>query len=349
LPDDIDTIIVMMVELSGVSLGASREMRVAIAGAGMSGSYMYRRLKDRGFKEVDLYDVKKTTACGCRPCAWGFAPTRKTREMISKVADPALFEMHRSPQVSVDGVMIRSDMLTLDKPALIRHMTEGAEIREGRIDLDDYDRVIDATGVDRAYLPRIENDVIADCTQFRIRSEEPMDLSFRTLSMGYEWCFPLGNDEYHVGFGNLKADVASYRPAMLNDVSMGSKQIRCRCRSRLRLSSPFFSQPFVTDEKIIGIGESIGAVGPLAGDGNIYALQTAELLLEHWVDLDGYAREVLRRYDWMRRERLTAEKLRDGVTPNLSEALAFKRRSNEVGMEMNTLHILRLFRKTLKR
>jgi flavin-dependent dehydrogenase len=323
-------------------------MKVAIAGAGMSGSYLYRRLKDQGFQDVDLYDVRKTTACGCRPCAWGFAPTLGTREMISKVTDPAHLEMHRSRQASVDGIKIRSDMLTLDKPALIRELTEGAAIREGTIDLDDYDRIIDATGVDRAYLPKIENDVIAECTQYRIRSEKPLDLWFKTSSLGYEWCFPLGNDEYHIGFGNVLTKVSDYRPTFLNDADKGSVQVRCRCHSRLRLSSPFFSQPFVTGGKVVGIGESIGAVGPLAGDGNLHAMQTAEMLLEHWEDLDGYVKEVLSRYDWMRRERGTAEKISAGVTPNLSDALVFRRHSKMVGMEMNTLHILRLFRKSLE-
>ena len=249
----------------------------------------------------------------------------------------------------MDGVKIGSDMITLNKPALIARLAEGADIREGRIDLDRYDRVIDATGVERAYLPRIENDVIADCVQYRIRSEEPMGTWFRTSSLGYEWCFPLGNEEYHVGFGNLMTDVNDYRPAFLNDTSSGLKQVRCRCRSRVRLSSPFFSRPFVTGGKVVGIGESIGAVGPLTGDGNLYAMQTAEMLLEHWDDLDGYAGHVLKRYDWMRKERRTAEKLRDGRTPNLSDALVLKRHSNMVGMEMNTLHILRLFRRSLER
>ena len=323
-------------------------MRVAIAGAGMSGSFLYKRLKDRGFTEVDLYDVEKTTACGSRPCAWGFAPTLGTREIISKVTDPTHLERHRSLQASVDGVMIRSDMLTLDKPALIRELIKGAVIREGPIDLDSYDRVIDATGVDRAYLPKIENDVIAECTQYRIRSEKPLDLWFKTSSLGYEWCFPLGNDEYHVGFGNVLTKVSDYRPALLNDADKGSMQVRCRCHSTIRLSSPFFSQPFVTGGKVVGIGESIGAVGPLAGDGNLHAMQTAEMLLEHWDDLDGYVKEVLRRYDWMRKERRTAEKIGEGRRPNLSDALVFRKHSQMVGMEMNTLHILRLFRKSLE-
>ncbi len=323
-------------------------MKVAIAGGGMSGSYLYRRLKDQGLHDVDLYDVRKTTTCGCRPCAWGFAPTLGTREMISKVTDPAPLELHRSLQASVDGIKVRSDMLSLDKPALIRELVKGAEIKEGPIDLDGYDRVVDATGVDRAYLPRIENDVIAECTQYRIRSGRPLDLWFRTSSLGYEWCFPLGNEEYHVGFGNVLTKVSDYRPAFLDDADKGSVQVLCRCHSRLRLSSPFFSQPFVTGGKVVGIGESIGAVGPLAGDGNLHAMQTAEMLLEHWDDLDGYVKEVLARYDWMRKERHTAEKIGEGVTPSLSDALVFRRHSRMVGMEMNTLHILRLFRRSME-
>ena len=118
--------------------------------------------------------------------------------------------------------------------------------------------------------------------------------------------------------------------------------------SATRIAALFFSRPVVTGGKVVGIGESIGAVGPLAGDGNLHAMQTAEMLLEHWDDLDGYVREVLLRYDWMRKERRTAEKISGGVTPSLSDALVFRRHSKMVGMEMNTLHILRLFRKSIE-
>ena len=57
------------------------------------------------------------------------------------------FEMHRSREISVDGVKMGSDMLTMDKPALIKEMNKGALIKQGQIDLDAYDRIIDATGV----------------------------------------------------------------------------------------------------------------------------------------------------------------------------------------------------------
>jgi len=45
-------------------------LKIAIAGAGTTGAYCYRLLKNRGF-DVHLYDRRKKTACGINPCAWG--------------------------------------------------------------------------------------------------------------------------------------------------------------------------------------------------------------------------------------------------------------------------------------
>jgi flavin-dependent dehydrogenase len=320
-------------------------MKVAIAGAGMSGAYLFRRLKDQGHDEVVLYDKKKTNPCGSRPCAWGFAPTAETRRLISKVADAAQFEMHHSTQISIDGVKMRSDLLILDKPSLIRELVKGESIKEGPIDLNAYDRVIDATGVSRAYLPPIKDDLIADCVQYRITSDEPLDLWFSTSSIGYEWCFPLGKNEYHIGFGNLRSDVKAYRPSRLKEGENSLRQIRCKCQSGVRLTSPFYSQPFTASGKVVGIGESIGAVAPLVSDGNLYAMQTAEMLLENWDDMDCYCEKVLSRYDWMRKERKTLEKIMAGKMPFLSDALTMKRHCNMVGVEMKTMDILRYFRK----
>ena len=319
-------------------------MKIAIAGAGMSGAYLFRRLIDEGHKDIDLFDVKKTNPCGCRPCAWGFAPVAETFDLIAKVTDPARFEMQRSDVISFDGVDVRSkNMLTMNKPALIREMIGDAEVKEGAVDLIKYDRVIDATGVCRAYLPPIEDDHIAQCTQYRVRSESPLGFWFRTSTVGYEWCFPLGGDEYHIGIGSLKSDVRSYRPSTDKDDRELSVKVLCKCHSSVRLTSPFFSQPFLKGN-VVGIGESIGAVAPLASDGNLYAMQCGEMLMENWDDLDRYSETVLKRYDWMRKERKGLERLMEGRTPSLPEALTMRGHLKSVGVEIKTGQIIRLLR-----
>ena len=58
-------------------------MRIAIAGAGMSGAYLFRRLVNEGFQDIDLFDAKKTNPCGSRPCAWGFAPLAEIYDLIA--------------------------------------------------------------------------------------------------------------------------------------------------------------------------------------------------------------------------------------------------------------------------
>ena len=323
-------------------------MRIAIAGAGMSGAYLFRRLVNDGFEGIDLYDAKKNNPCGSRPCAWGFAPLAETYDLIAKVIDPERFELQRSGTISIDGIDIRSDMLTMNKPALIREMIGDAEIKQGQIDLTEYDRVIDATGVSRAYLPPIRDDYIAECTQYRARSEEPLGFWFRTSTVGYEWCFPLGGDEYHIGFGSLKSDVRSYRPSKNKDGRDLSLQLLCKCHSSVRLTAPFFSQPFVKDEKIVGIGESIGAVAPLASDGNLYAMHCGEMLLENWDDLERYSERVLKRYDWMRTERGGLEKLMEGRTPSLIESMSMRKHLRSVGVDIRGGHILKFLRNMSK-
>jgi flavin-dependent dehydrogenase len=323
-------------------------MKIAIAGAGMSGAYLYRRLVNDGFKDIDLYDVKKTTTCGSRPCAWGFAPMEEIRRLISKVTDPSQFELYKSEVISFDGIKIRSNMLTINKPELIKELVGEAEIKQGQVDLTKYDRVIDATGVSRAYLPTIKNDLIAECSQYRVKTKEPLGFWIRTSSIGYEWCFPLGVDEYHIGFGNLKSEVRSFRPKKNEDGQDLSIKAQCKCHSSVRLSSPFHSQPFTLDDKVVGIGESIGAVAPLASDGNLYAMQCGEMLLDNWDDLDHYSEKVLQRYDWMRKERKALEKLMDGRIPSILEARTIKKHANSIGIEMNTIHVLKYLKKMLK-
>jgi 2-polyprenyl-6-methoxyphenol hydroxylase-like FAD-dependent oxidoreductase len=47
-----------------------RKSKIAIAGAGMTGAYLYRLLSMRGLR-VELFDSASKTQCGLTPCAWG--------------------------------------------------------------------------------------------------------------------------------------------------------------------------------------------------------------------------------------------------------------------------------------
>ncbi len=321
-------------------------MRIAIAGAGMSGAFLYNLLKEAGMVEVDIFDKQRRSRCGIRPCAWGFAPSSEYRRLVSRVLDPGQFEMYHSDFMHIDGVKIPADIITFDKSALLRGLLEGVDVKYVPLDPTKYDRVIDATGVDRAFLGPIENnDLIADLIQYRVKSEEPLDPYFRTSTLGYEYCFPLGSNQYHVGKGSIKIDVSDFKP--FGDEN-SKVSVVCKCPSRLRLASPYYSQPFVLNSKIVGMGESIGTVAPLGGDGNPYSMQCAEMLVENWDDLDAYTKAILGRFDWMRKERQAIEKLWSGKMPSMNDARAFIQHSRLAGFKMGPMYAMKLFRRSMK-
>jgi 2-polyprenyl-6-methoxyphenol hydroxylase-like FAD-dependent oxidoreductase len=45
-------------------------LRIAIAGAGIAGAYLFLLLAGSG-NGIDLFDIKNGTKCGMSPCAWG--------------------------------------------------------------------------------------------------------------------------------------------------------------------------------------------------------------------------------------------------------------------------------------
>ncbi len=313
----------------------------------MAGAYLYRLLKEDGFTSVELFDVERHSACGQKPCAWGVAPHPEYRRLVGRFLDPEDYELAHRNTIALDGIGMKADMTTIHKPRLVDDLIGDARVRFDLLDINDFDRVIDATGCDRAFLgPADGPEMIAECAQYRVRSPRDLGLWFKTSGLGYEWCFPLGKDIYHVGFGNLSHLSGDYRPEQSGAIGSDCK-VLCRCASRIRVSSPYYSRPFVA-ERIVGVGESIGTVGPLGGDGNLYAMQCAELLLEHWEDLDGYTTEVLRTYDWMRREREALEKIVRGRVPSLKDIRVFTGHSKRVGIEMGPVQALKLFKQAVE-
>ncbi|MBI0583189.1 MAG: hypothetical protein ISF22_03075 [Methanomassiliicoccus sp.] len=308
----------------------------------MAGSYLYRLLKEAGNDEVDLYGKENGTRCRARSCAWGFAPSDEYHRLVGRFLDPEKYIRHASKNASIDGIGMGTDIVIADKPELVKDMVGDAPLRYDALDPASYDRVIDATGVDRAYLGPIgAGDLIAELCQYRVAAGD-LGTWFQSSSNGYGWCFPLGGGEYHLGYGNLPPNVGAGVGTIEDTVK--ASQVRCRCLSKIRLSSPFHSQPFVRDN-IVGVGESIGAVGPLGGDGNLYAMQCAEMLMDNWNDIPTYCQEVLDRFDWMRKERNTLVRMMEGHRPSIGDVRVFLGHARRTGFEMKALDAMKFVRR----
>jgi flavin-dependent dehydrogenase len=313
-------------------------MRIAIAGAGTTGAYCYRLLKKQGL-DVHIYDGKHKTACGIKPCAWG--TSRGFIELTSAAAlTPEKYILQRFDSVLMDDIPVKGELMTFDKPAFIRDLLEGAELRGGPVQVNRYDRIIDATGVSRSLLPSIKDDLLLPAIQRRIKTEERLENCIKLRGIGYAWCFPLGPQGYHIGCGTLIGDPAIYLQ-QLDWPPKGSpersSETLCACFGTLRLTGPHHSQPFYIDgasQGVWGVGESIGCVAPLAGDGIVPGMKSVQLLLKHWDDPSGYSRAILKEFDWMKTERGVIDKLLASCPLGIKDAWVLRKNSKRMALQV---------------
>ncbi len=326
-------------------------MRIAIVGAGVAGSYLYRLLRDTSHV-VDLFDKRVTTRCGIRPCAWG--TSRGFDDLVASAGlEPRDYILVQSDHVIIDDVRIRGDLKTFDKRRLIRDLRGDAMVIHTEPDATRYDRIIDCTGVSRAILPPIEDDIIFPCVQYRIRSDTPLANRIVLTSVGYAWSFPLSQNEYHVGCGSLVMDP---REVLVSTGWLSRKPSRkdvvCACRSSVRLTSPHYSLPFVLSHggtEIWGAGEAIGCVAPLAGDGVVPGMSSVQLLLESWDNPVRYRKAVLREFRWMKEERTVIDKLRYHAPLRLKDAWVLKKNARRMAMEVGVKEATKLMRNLRQR
>lgn len=319
-------------------------MKVAIAGAGITGAYLYRLLQGRDCT-VHLYGRPQRNGCGLTSCAWG-----SSSEILVLLAEAGLnaesYILQRFDHLLMDGVRLRGDLLTIDKPRLIRDLLRDADIQYGTLPVENYHRVIDATGVARAFLPAVADDLVLDCCQYLVQSPEPLPIRVRLGGIGYAWSLPLGGHRYHVGCGSLlfdprqQLDRLGWLPE--NDAK-NQQQILCSCTGRIRLTAPEFSVPLVAelgDVEIWGVGEAIGCVAPVAGEGIVPGLRSVQLLLECWEEPREYQETVLEEFQWMAEERAVIDRLRLGQQIGLQQARILWSSSQRLGLQMELRNVI---------
>src|SRR6266542_2535204 len=124
------------------------KMKIAIAGAGMTGAYLFRLLKQEGC-EPHMFDRMRETRCGLKPCAWG--TSKGFTELVRRAGlDAEKYILRRLDYVLMNDVKIKAELMVFDKPRLVKDLLGDGEIRFTSPVAGGYDRVIDATGVSRA-------------------------------------------------------------------------------------------------------------------------------------------------------------------------------------------------------
>jgi flavin-dependent dehydrogenase len=295
-------------------------MDIAIVGAGVAGSSIYRLLQlySNTFKgTVDLYSVRETQPCGIHPCAW-MTHGITFSEMMDILRIPAdRYTIRNFSEMDFDGHLISCDLRTIRKPAFLRDLQGMVNVRYEPVNPDAYDVVVDCTGVARALLPPVQGDLIAPTLQYRVRrntsSPEVLLPRIRFVRSGYAWSFPLDRTHLHIGVGSLQEDLGT----SLNMTGfLGNGDIvECQCRSSVRVGTPQNMQP-AHHGNIWGVGESIGTVSPLVGDGIVPSIQCACRFVGDLLEgsLDKYPGHVLTDFAWMEEERMVINRMiaRDG-------------------------------------
>jgi hypothetical protein len=253
-----------------------RKMKVAILGAGVSGSTLFRLLRDMADVDATLFGKQWQTKCGIRPCAWG-VNTQKFREICGKIGlEPKRYVLDRHGHFYMNGIRMPCDVSMIDKPALL-HDLAGDGIEYGECDVTKYDRVIDATGVNTDGKPY-------HCHQQLVVGDFPLGVHVSLNPfLNCTWCFPVDGKAHIgiVGFGNALGH-------------NGFKQ-ECECYSSFRVG---LSKKLVKGN-VWKVGESAGIIDPITGSGILPAMLSAKILDENWDDSEGYEREIWRTFGYM--------------------------------------------------
>ncbi len=280
-------------------------MKIAVAGLGVAGSYLVNRLgEEHEVMGFERQPFDKFNAV----CAWGTSRHEIRRLLAPTGIDFEKYMLHegRTMHVDLGSKMLKiplKGLCTYDKHQLELDLVKnrktryGVRVRKDQLLEEGFDVVIDATGVHRDLLPKLKVDSFIPCIEYKMKygPKVPIDdfyvKPFSSYS-GYLWYFPLEKGSSYVGAGDFfKRHVAATEE--YNAEHPG--EIVERIGRPIRFMPPRLCEPFY-EGRVVGVGESIGTVFPILGEGIIPSLQCAEIFLQTMPDFEKYRKRVLKEF-----------------------------------------------------
>ncbi len=270
----------------------------------MAGAYLLNRIPSE--HQVEAFEMRSEENW-YTVCAWGTSQPyiRDLVKMAGFNFDDYVLHKGKKMVVQLDGEELEiplKGLVTYDKHQLTHDMIKGknvhwgSQIKEQDGHFDNFDIVVDATGLHRSLLPKIQGDIVIPSLEYQVKSKElPYDdFVIRPYEgiTGYWWYFPLGDGMAHVGAGDLRG---RYRGELDEFVKKYHCEVVRRIGRPVRVTPPKLCEPFF-DGKVVGVGESIGTVYPMLGEGIIPSMQCVNLFVDHLGDKEGYRKAVLEKF-----------------------------------------------------
>ena len=333
-------------------------MKIAVVGMGVAGAYLVNRLS----KEHDVIGFERMSEESHDSiCAWGTTKAAMD-ELVSKCdlnfEDYLLHDglnMHVEAGINSFAIKLKG-LCTYDKIQLIKDMSSSVKVHYGeapsRAVLEqDFDRVVDATGFHRALLPKPKNELWVPTIQYKVKYDKrPLDdfliRPFPSMT-GYFWYFPLENGYAHIGAGDKNRKHVEIVDDFL--AKHGGKVLK-KVGRPIRLSPPALCEPFY-DGKVVGVGESIGTVYALLGEGIIPSMICADLFVDNVNDLPHYRKLVLEKFKIYHVVfNFVKNKINDEFNlikhlPDLIKIYSYmKKREDRFGMEIKMVDMMKITR-----
>jgi flavin-dependent dehydrogenase len=287
-------------------------LRFAIAGAGVAGSYLGNMLQRRGH-EVQVFESSRPEN-HWPVCAWG-----ASRHMLTKFSQKAGLDfqdyiMHVGQRLRMDlpaGKVEYLDLkglVTYNKHKWEHDLMQGLEIKYGikvtkkDFPFDKYDYVLDCTGLHRTLLPKSDKDFIIPAYEYLLEGvigeNEFYTIGYKGAK-GYFWYFPLGEGRGYMGAGDVEKKYHGIKEFFERHPEA---RIVKKIGRPIRLAPPKNMEPFF-DGNVVGVGESIGCVFPMLGEGIIPSLLCCDFFIdalddENGLDSKKYRKKVLSYFDY---------------------------------------------------
>jgi len=194
-------------------------------------------------------------------------------------------------------------LCTYDKIGLIRDLVDGCEVRYGKApalaDLEsEFDVVVDCTGFPQVIPAEDTRRLLPPNVRAQggVRERRPPMTTFTSGRLGecratfgtFRW----GKNAAHIGAGDYnRAHVDETRRFMEEHGGRITKTVG----RPIRLATPGRCMPY-SHGKVVGVGESIGTVFPLLGEGIIPSMVCADIFARNIGDVAAYEREVRRHF-----------------------------------------------------